>query len=182
MDDARAGRVGRVHGVEAAVRPDRREAAEDLVAADLPASVDALGGGAGQQQRDVVAGLAVEGGEDLAGGGLVEDEAARVVAGPRQVGGHAGPVDVHVDGQRRGRRVVGEAAHQRRVLVEAHVPPAQLGGQRGAQEPGRLELLEVLVEEAVLAVVDGRSLVEAGEHLVAEELGGRFGSGGHGVS
>ena len=141
--------------------------------------------GARQQQREVVAGLAVEGAQHVAGGRPLEHEAARVVAGAQEVGGDAGPVDVHVDGQRGGGGVVAEPAGEPRVLVEADAAAAQLGRDGDVEVARRLELGEVLVEEAVLAVVGRGPLVEAGEHLVGQHLGGRgarrFG-GGHGVS
>ena len=110
VDDLRVVRVRAVHGVEPAVGPHRGQAAEDLVPADLPAAVDTLGRGRRQQQRHVVAGLAVDGREHLALGGLLEDEPARLVAHLQQVGGEPGPVDVHVHGQRGGRRDVGQPA------------------------------------------------------------------------
>ena len=115
-----------------------REAAEDLVPADLPAAVDPLGRRRRQQQRHVVAGLAVDGGEDLALGGLLEDEAARVVAHPHEVGGQAGPVDVHVHGERGGRRDVAEAPGQLGVAEQAEPGAAVLdraARTRGTRTP-----------------------------------------------
>ena len=52
--------------VQAEAGPDRRQAAEDLVAGEAVAAVDALGPGGREQDGGVVAGLAVAGGEDLA--------------------------------------------------------------------------------------------------------------------
>ena len=68
VHDLRSGRVARVHRVHAEEGPHRRQRAEDLVAGDLPAAVDALGRARRQQQRDVVARLAVPGREHRAVG------------------------------------------------------------------------------------------------------------------
>ena len=123
----------------------------------------------------------MEGAEHLAGCGLVKDESARVVAGAEQVGGDAGPVDVHVDGERRRRGVVAQPAEEPRVLVEAGTAAAELGRDGDVEEAAGSQLGEVLVEESVLAVVGLGSFVEAGEHLVGEHVDGRRGAlgGGH---
>ena len=94
-------------------RPHRREAAEDLVPADRPAAVDALGADA----VDSSSGMSLPASPWRAqstspAAALFEDEPARVVAGPQQVGGDAGPVDVHVDGERGRRGVVAEPAQR----------------------------------------------------------------------
>ena len=61
--------------------------------------------------------------------------------------------------------VVGEPALQA-TLGEAQARSAELGRHR-AQQVARLpQLLEVLVEEAILTVVHRGSFVEAGEHSV----------------
>ena len=147
---------------------------------DQPPSVRA-GRGGGQHHRHVVAGLAVEGAEHLTGRGPVEDEPARFVAGTEQIGGDTGPVDVHVDGERRRRGVVAQPAEEPRVLVEAGAAAAELGRDGDVEEAAGSQLGEVLVEEPVLAVVGLGSFVEAGEHLVGEHVDGRRGAlgGGH---
>ena len=66
VDDARVLRVARVHAVEAEVGPDGREAAEDLVAGELPATIDALGLRVERRSGTSLPDLAVAGGEDLA--------------------------------------------------------------------------------------------------------------------
>ena len=138
VDDLRRLRVAGGHRVEPAEGPHRGERAEDLVAVDLPATVDPLGRARRQQQREVVAGLAVQRGQDLARGGRVEQEIARVIAGLAQVGGHAGPVHVHVHPEGGGGGVVGEPAVQLDVLVEAEPAAAHVGrARRRAGSPSR---------------------------------------------
>jgi hypothetical protein len=120
----------------------------------------------------------VAGGEDVAVGGLLEDPGAAGVAGAVQVGGRARPVQVHVHGDRGRGRVVREAPLEQADLVEAEPRPAELGRDRDVQVARGAQLLEVLVEEAVLAVVQRGPLVEAGEHLVRED-GCGANRGGH---
>ncbi len=155
--------------MEAAVGPDRRHAAEDLVPADVPPAVDPLGRRRRQQQRHVVPGLTVDGGEDLTLGRPLEDEPARLVPRPQQIGGEPGPVDVHVHAERRRRGDVAEAPRQLRVAEQAEAGAPVLGRQRAREVAGRAELGEVLLEEAVVTVVLRRPLVEAGQHLVGQQ-------------
>ena len=63
-----------------------------------------------RKHRDVVAGLAVTGREDVAVGGLLEHPVAGRVAGAMQVGAQPDEVVVHVDRDRRRRGDVGDAA------------------------------------------------------------------------
>jgi hypothetical protein len=86
MHDHRAVRVRTVDGVEPAEGPHRRQAAEDLVTGDLPAPVDPARAGYGVEQREIVAGLTVQGGEHLTLGRL-KDPAARLVTYLEQVRG-----------------------------------------------------------------------------------------------
>ena len=154
-------RIAGVHRVHAEVVPHRREAAEDLVTGELPAALHPLGLRARQQERQVVAGLAVTGSQHLAVGGGGKDPVAGGIAHLAQVGGGADPVQVHVDGDGRGRRVVGEAPLQAIDLGQREPRPTEIGGQRGRQVAALTQLFEVLGEEAVLAVVLRRPLVEA---------------------
>ena len=110
--------------------------------------------------------------EHLAVAGFAQDPLGALVAGSPQVGGHAGPVEVHVHRDRGGGRVVCEPALQLEYLVEAEPGSAELLGNGDVQVARAAELLEVLVEEPVVLVVLGRSLVEAGEHVVGEYLVG----------
>jgi hypothetical protein len=92
-----------------------------------------------------------------------------VVTKAAEVGGHARPVVVHVD--RHGRRggVVGETLLQApdRCQIEAGAPA--LHRESGEQVAAVTQLGEVLVEEAVLAVVHRGPGVEAGEHVVGQD-------------
>ena len=120
VDDLRVVGIGVVLGVEPAVGPHRRQRAEDLVAGELPAAVDA--------GRLVV--VEYTPGKSLPASPCraqkISPSAAfssshdpRLVALLQQVGGDAGPVDVHVERQRRRRGDVAELGGQLRVLVEA---------------------------------------------------------------
>ena len=174
VDDARAGRVARVHPVQSEVRPDGREAAEDLAAGEVPAALGALRARGREEQRDVVAGLAVAGGEDVACGRLLEQPGEARVAGAVEVGGDARPVEVHVDRDRGRGRDVGEPALQPSHLGERQPRPAEVRRDREVEVAGVAKLVEVLLEEAVGGVVVGCPLVEAGEQLVGQD---RVGSG-----
>jgi hypothetical protein len=98
------------------------------VAGDLPAAVDPFRPGRRQQEGEVVAGLAVARGQHLAGRGGPQDPLAAGRAHALQVGGEADPVEVHVDAQRGGGGVVGQAALQPVDLGEVQARPAELGG------------------------------------------------------
>ena len=180
VDDLRGCRVAGVQGVEPEIGPHGGEAAEDLVGRDLPAAVDLHRRGRRHQDREVVAGLAVAGGEDVPVGGLPQDPVAPGSAHPAYVGSQAHPVHVHVDAQGGGGRVVREPALQAVDLAEVQSGATHLCGQGRVEVPAGPELVEVLLEEAVLPVVDGRPLVESPEHLLGEQLGrplgGRHGS------
>ena len=162
--------------VDAEPGPDRREAAERLAAGEAVAAVDPLGLRRRVEQRQVVARLAVPGREDLAPGALLQHPLQRRVAQAVQVGGDAHPVQVHVGRQRGGRRAVGQAALLAADLGQRHPEPAELARDRHLQVAGLLQLLEVLVEEAVLTVVAGGALPAARDQLVGQH--GRNGSGG----
>ena len=96
--------------VQAVARPDRRQAAEHLVAGEAVAAVHPLGLAGRQQHRQVVAALGVPGGEDLARHRLLQQPVERAVAAAPEIGGRPDPVEVHVDAERGRRRVIGEAA------------------------------------------------------------------------
>ena len=174
MDDARAGRVARVHPVQPEVRPDGREAAEDLATGELPASLDPLRARRREEQRDVVAGLAVAGSEHVACGRLLEEPGEARVAGAVELRGDTRPVEVHVDRDRGRGSDVGEPALQPSHLCERQPRPAEVGRDRQVEVARVAKLVEVLLEEAVGGVVAGCPLVEAGEQLVGQD---RVGSG-----
>jgi hypothetical protein len=176
-------RVAGVEPVDAEVCPHRREAAERLVAGEAVAALYRLGDRRGEEHRDVVAALGVAGGEHGTLRCLGEHPLQRPVPGAPEVGDEAGPVEMHVHGERRGRRVVAEPA-----LLAAHVgegvpPPAEFARHGDGEIAGVAQLLEVFVEEAVLAVVSRGALLEAMQHLLrqhrpARRAGGRGQSGG----
>ena len=170
VHDLRMLGIRRVHRVETAVGPHRREAAEVLVAGDLPAAITAFGRRDREQQRQVVPRFAVQRAEHLAFGRLLEDPPARLVTRAQQVGGDTRPVAVHVDRERGGRRDVREAPLEPRVLVETEPRASELRRHRREQVARPLELVEVFDEESVLPVVQGRPLVEASQHLVGQQV------------
>ncbi len=129
VDDARAGRVARVHAVQPEVRPDGREAAEGLATGELPPSLDPLRACRREEQRDVVAGLAVAGSEHVACGRLLEEPAEARVAGAVELRGDTRPVEVHVDRERGRGSDVGEPA------LDA-VPPARASAPARRSPPG----------------------------------------------
>ena len=146
-----------------------RQAAERLAAGEPVAAVHALGLRGRQQHRDVVAALGVAGREHLSARRLLEQPRERRVAGAPQVGGDARPVEVHVDGERRGRRVVRETPLFADDLGQRQAESAQLLRHGEAQVARLAQLLEVLGKEAVLLVVAPGSRLEAGQQLVGQE-------------
>jgi hypothetical protein len=80
----------------------------------------------------------------------------RPIAGAPEVGGDACPVQVHVDGNRGCRRVVRQAPLFAAHLGQGQAPTAELVWNRHAQITRRAQLLEVLIEEAVVAIVAWR--------------------------
>jgi hypothetical protein len=144
------------------VRRDLRVRAEDLVAGDAEAAVDALGHGARVHHHVGQALLGRQRGPDHAAGDDVaqqplEPRVARVApdARPLPDGG-----DVHV--HREGRAAV---AHRQALLGEHEVDDrrpaaAELGGDREVQVARRAQVVVVLEREARLAVVQRRPLGE----------------------
>jgi hypothetical protein len=108
-------------------------------------------------------------GEHLSGRGLPENPFAGLVAAPPEVGRVAHPVVVHVDAQRRGGGVESEAARLERHLLERHARPAELLRDRHEEVPRSLELVEVLLTEAVLSVVERRSFAALLEKCIREQ-------------
>src|SRR5262249_42228567 len=109
VNDFRFGWIGRVHSMNAKVRPDRRQASERLPAAEPVATFDAFGPGRREQYRDVISALGMAGRKYVTGGSGFEQPALRGVAGAPEIRGGPRPIEVHVDRQRRWRRVVAEA-------------------------------------------------------------------------
>ncbi len=79
---------------------------------------------------------------------------------------------MHVGAEGGGRRPVGEPAGLPHALGEREAESAELARDGHPQVAGLPQVLEVLLEEAVLAVVHGRSLVEAPQKLIREDRAG----------
>src|SRR5262249_31338575 len=86
-------------GVDPETGPYGGQGSEDLVSVKPVAAVHSLGPGGREQHRKVVPAFTVAGGKDLSCRRLFEDPAEALVAAAPQVGGQAGPVDVHVERQ-----------------------------------------------------------------------------------
>lgn len=106
--------------------------------------------------------------EDVARGRALEDPLERWVPEAPQVGRDAHPVVVHVQGERRGRRVAGQAARFLHQVRHRKARPAKIRRQREPQVAGIAQLLEVLVEERVVAVVARRPLTASLQQLVRQ--------------
>jgi hypothetical protein len=153
------------------------EAPEELVPGEAVAAVDALGLRRREQGRQVVAGLAVPGREDLAGHGLFEKPGERGIAHPVEVGRDTDPVQVHVDRQGRGWRPVGETSLLLADFGEVQPLPAELLRDVDLQVACLLQFLEVLREEPIVAVVAGSALAAAVDQALGQDRRSRFGDG-----
>ena len=151
--------------VQAVARPYRRQAAEHLVAGEAEPAVHPLGRAGGQQDRKVVAALGVAGVEHLARHRLLQQPLERAVAAAPQIGDQPDPVEVHVDAERRSGRVIGEPALLAAHLGEVQAAAAQFLRHRHRQIAGAPQVVEVLLEEAVLAVVDGAPAIVRAKDL-----------------
>ena len=95
------------------------------------------------------------GGEHFAGRRFTQDPLERFVAGAPRVGGVADPVVVHVQPERGCRRVLCEPPRLAADLDEVHAEAAEFLRHRHLQIARRFQLVEVFLEEAVVAVVSG---------------------------
>ena len=150
--------------------PRRAVRAELLAAGQAVAALDPFGPARRQQDRDVVAGLGVAGGEHLAVERGVEHPAQRVVAGPVELGGDADPVRVHGHRQRRRRGVASETALAGGHLGEVEAPSAEVRRHGRGQVADVAELGEVVVEVGVGPV----ELAGAGAEAF-QQFDGQFG-------
>ena len=92
----------------------------------------------------------------------------RAVARAVQVGCDPGPIDVHVDRERGGRRVRAEPPLLAHGLRERQTAAAQFDRHREHEIPGLAQFLEIFSEERVLAIVPGaRSANRASISLVS---------------
>ena len=172
VDDFRRLGIARVHPVHAKPRPDRREAAERLAAGEFVPTVHALGFARRQENRNVVAGFRVTGGEDLSRGGFLENPLAGLVAAAPQICGEPDPVVVHVHGERRCRRVHRQASSHLGDVIQRESHAAELLRHGHLQVAGRLQLIEIFLEEFVLAIVGGCAGPKTFEHVFGQKTDG----------
>src|SRR5215471_2545913 len=110
------------------------------------------------------------GGEDLARHRLLQHSFERSVALVPQIGDQTDPIEVHVDAERRRRSIISETALLAADFgkIETGTPQFFRDGHR--QIAGIPQILEILVEEPVLAVVTAASLGELAQRLVGQNL------------
>jgi hypothetical protein len=96
-----------------------------------------------------------------------------------EVGAQPDEVVVHVDGDGGGRRDVRDLSLQAVDRAEVEARTAERLGHRGTEVATLTQVLEVLGEEGVVAVVPGRALVESGEQVGVEQSGSGGCNEGH---
>src|SRR5262249_23032924 len=134
----------------------------------LEAAVDWLAFGGREKGGKVVASPAVSRREDFARRRLAQHPLQRGVSHAPEIGSHARPVEMHVGRQRGGRRTIGEPPLLTADIGERHSGTAELRGHRHLEINGPAELLEVLREESVLAIVPCRAITTAGNEIVGK--------------
>jgi hypothetical protein len=97
------------------------------------------------------------GGEDLAGGGFLQHPLAGPVAAPPQVRRQSHPVVVHIRAERRRRGVGGDAPGFPRDLGQREAEAPQLARHCHAKIAVTAQVVEVILEKRVVAVVSGRA-------------------------
>jgi len=140
------------------------------VTAELEAAGDPFRLGRRQQEREIVATLGVPGREDFACRGLLQDPFERFVAGTPQVGSDADPVDMHVDAEGGRRRVVGEASLALADVGQRQALSAELLGDVHREIAGLPQILEVLLEEAIVPIVGPDTLRESLQKVVGQHV------------
>jgi hypothetical protein len=130
----------------------------------------------GEKQRHVVSTLSVARREHLAGNGAAEHPLEGVVSCSPEVGGYPDPVEVHVHRQRGRMRVIAQPTLLAHAFREGKAASPQFARHRDGQIAGPPQIVEVLLEEAILPVVAGRALAETPEHGLGQDRGrGRWG-------
>ena len=129
------------------------------------AAFDALCFRGREQNRDIVAAFGVAGREDLAGRCFSQDPFQRGISAAPKIGGNAEPVKMHVYGKGSGRRVIRQPALLPANFRQRHARAAKFRGQRQQQILRRPQILEILVDEAVLPVVGGGARRKSRQHL-----------------
>jgi hypothetical protein len=144
--------------------PDRGERGENLGAGEPVAAGD-LGAGIrrGIEEHKIIARFADAEGENLALAGLAQEKVEGVIATLVQGLRDAGPDEVHIDREGRGRGMGGQAGLQARRLGQAQPETAELGRHERAQVAGGDEVGEVLGAKGVGLVIAGRAGADASE-------------------
>jgi hypothetical protein len=172
-----------VDGVGAQPGPRRAVGAELLATGQAVSALDPLGAARRQQHGDVVAGLGMTGGHDLAVDGRLQDPPLRRIAGALELGGGADPVAVHRHRQRGCRCVLGQAPLAGGRLGQVEAPTPEVHGHGGGQVADIAQLGEVVMEVRVGLIEFAGSGPEALQH-VGRQLGepsrGVDGGGVHG--
>ena len=151
----------------------------ELLATGEPVpTIDPLCHAGRQEDGDVVAGLGMTRGDDLAGHGGLVDPAEGGVAGLLELEGDPHPVGVHGQGQGGGGGVAGESALAGRRLGQVEAPPAQLGGHDGGRVADGPQVSQVLVEVRVGPVQLGSPSAERLQPLDVYLGGAGTGVGG----
>jgi hypothetical protein len=117
----------------------------------------------------VVAALGVAGGNDLAGHSSFQEPLQGLVPDAPEVGGHTGPIQMHVHRQSGGGGMIRQAALLLAHLSQARTHPAQRFWHVHAQIAGLAQLLEIFLEEATFPVIDGGPLRTAGQDVVGQD-------------
>ena len=170
MDDLRAAVGIGPHRVSAIAREHRRQTAEHLVAGDTESTFDAFGLAGRQQARNVVATFGMAGIEHLPRHRLLQNPFEGLVALPPEVRDQADPIDMHIDAERRGRRVIGQPALLAAALGERKTTAAELGRHVHGQVARSLQVSEILGKESVFAVINRAPLGKPGEQVVRQHV------------
>ena len=110
------------------------------------------------EDRRLVAALGMPGREHFALGRVSKNPFADLSPARQLIGGVADPVVVHVDAQRGRGRVLGQPPRLARDLGEREAVSAEFLRHGHLEIAGRLELVEIFLTEAIVAVVARRSL------------------------
>ena len=108
------------------------------------------------------------GGEHFAGRGLAQQPLVRLVAGAPRVGDEPDPVVVHVEAQRRRRRVLRQPPRLARGVGERQAEAAEFLREGHLQIARRLQLVEIFLTELIVAVVLRRALATPVEQRVGD--------------
>jgi hypothetical protein len=97
---------------------------------------------------------------------FVEQPFQRAIALAPKIGDQTHPIDVHVDAEGGGGRMVAEAALLPANLRESQAASAEFARHRHGEVAGVLQIGEIFVEEPIVPVVAGAAFREAVQQLV----------------